>query len=180
MKNLSHYQKRFFMLVGATLLLLFFSYQWSFKKAAQEKKMHTQLKEKQALITNLGSEMQKWNELNRQVDTQFGSGVIQSFHENLLNAVGNFCEKNRLTLSEFSEPFTGNDGGYQVETIILTIEGSFIPLLELIYMLETEFKGGKIASVDFYKKKNFKTGKDELFLKLYMQKINKQNDETAA
>lgn len=178
MKSLTSYQKKFFMLAGAVFLLLLLSYHGSVKKAFTERKLHRQLKEKQTLIANLDTEMRKWNQLNLQMDRQFGNSAVQSFHENLLNAVGNFCERKKLTLTEFSEPFTGVDGGYSVETIILTIEGGFIPLLQLINMLETEFRGGKIASVGFYKKKNFKTGRDELFVKLYMQKINKQADET--
>lgn len=176
MKDLSPYQKKFLLLCGGLLVFLILAYQLSFKKALEEWRSNDELIEKSEFIANLDVEMMKWNRLNSDLESRFGNTIDQSFHESLLNMVGNFCDDNKLTLTEFSEPFEGTDEGYSVETIILTIQGKYKPLLQLLHSLETKFQGGKISSVQFLKERNFRTGRDELFLKLYVQKIKKKDE----
>ena len=178
MKDLSTYQKRFFLLMLGILVMVVLSYHLSIKKTLYAAREHKELLDKKQQIANLDYDMRKWNELNKSMDTKFGGyGAYLDFQENLLHEVGEFCHSNKLILSEFSEPFTGVDGGYEVETINLKIQGKFHPLLKLLHHLESNFKGGKISSAEFIKEKNFKTNKEELFLKLYVQKINKKDDE---
>lgn len=178
MKNLSTYQKRFYILLVSALVLIVLSYHLSIKKTLMARAEYEELLIKEAQIASLDSDLLKWTELNQLLDTKFGNnGAYLDFQENLLHQVGEFCHKNKLVLSEFSEPFSGVDGNYEVETIILKIQGRFHPLLKLLHNLEDEFSGGKISSVAFLREKNFKTNKEELFLKLFVQKINKKDDE---
>ncbi|MGB0176702.1 MAG: hypothetical protein ACPF9D_06030 [Owenweeksia sp.] len=178
MNSWTPYQKKFYMLAGGLLLLLILSYQFSISRTVNEFRMYRDYQEKKEMIANLDGDLKSWSERNRQLDQQLGGQYFtQGFQEGLLKEVGGFCNRNKLKLAEFSEPFEGEDGGYFVETIILTIEGDYKPLLRLMHHLETRFKGGRIASAEFVKQENFKTRREELFLKLYVQKIKKKEDE---
>lgn len=165
--------------MGALVLMLFVSYHLSFKKTIQAKGEYKELSEKSLKIANLDNDLRIWNEKNKNLDDKFGgSGEYDEFQENLLHTVGEFCNTHRVILSEFSEPFTGVDGGYEVESISLKIKGIYHPLLRLVNHLEKSFSGGKIASTKFLREKNFKSNKEELFLTLYVQKINKKENES--
>ncbi len=178
MKKWTPYQRKFYMLIGGMLLMVLMAYQFSWSRTLSEISTYKEYKRKDRMIANLDRDLKKWGEMNRELDERLGGqNITQGFQEGLLNEVGFFCDRNRLKLSDFSEPFEGEDGGYKVETIILTIEGSYKPLLKLMYHLETNFKGGRVASAEFLKEKNFKTQRDELFLKMYVQKIKKKDDE---
>ncbi|HBF21464.1 MAG: hypothetical protein CMI36_05175 [Owenweeksia sp.] len=178
MNKWTPYQKKFYLLAGGLFLLLILSYQFSISRTVEELTTYRDYKAKNALIANLGNEMKTWSERNRKLDEQLGGEYFtQGFQESLLHEVGSFCNRNRLKLAEFSEPFEGEDGDYRVETIVLTIEGDYKPLLKLMHHLETGFKGGRIASAEFLKEENFKSHREELFLKLYVQKIKKKEDE---
>lgn len=178
MNSWTPYQKKFYILAGGLGLLLILCYQFSISRAVQEYFIYREYKSKSEIIANLSSELKDWSERNRKLDEQLGGQYFnQGFQESLLHEVGEFCDEYHLTLAEFSEPFEGEDGGYFVETILLTIEGKYKPLLQLMHHLETEFRGGRIASAEFLKEENFKTRREELFLKLYVQKIKKKEDE---
>jgi hypothetical protein len=177
MNELSPYQKKFYLLVGGFFVLLVLSYQFSFKRMFKEQSEHKKLVAKSVQIANLDFDLRNLSQLNSDLDEKLGgSGNFKGFQENLLHEVGEFCDKNKITLTEFSEPFMGLDNGYQVETIILKVEGKYKALLRLTHHLETSFGGGKISSAQFIKEKNFKTNKEELFLTLYMQKISRNNE----
>lgn len=178
MNNITPYQKKFLILLGGFLLLIILSYQFSIKRTFAEKTVYKKLKSKTEKIANLDYDLRNLSNLNTALDNKLGGeSTFKGFQENLLHEVGQFCHNNKLIFSEFSEPFKGIDGGYWVETIILKVQGKYKPLLKLVHHLENSFGGGKLASTQFIKEKNFKTNKEELFLKLYVQKINKKDDE---
>lgn len=176
MNKLTPYQRKFFFLAGGIAFLLILSYPLSIQKAFTEMSRNRALKEKSVSIAGLGTSLQQWKNMNEILDEELGgSDSYSGFQERLLHETGQFCSANELKLEEFSEPFEGTDGDYLVETIIIHIEGRFKPLLRLVHHLEQSFKGGKISSADFHREKNFRTNKDELFLRLYVQKIRRKD-----
>lgn len=171
-------REKFLMLMGGCVILSVVSYYLAFSRTLTARAQYVALEEKMQGVQSLSSELDRWQNLNARLDEKLGGEqVLAGFHESLLNSVGRFCDKKNLTLTEFSEPFEGEDGGYTVETIVLTIEGGYKPLLELVYHLETQFRGGRVASVSFVKKKDYRKNREELFVEMYVQKIKMKEDE---
>ncbi len=178
MANKKSNKQKFIVLVAASVVLALASYFLSISKTLEARSEHVSLTQKMAGADRIAPEIAKWMALNEQLDDRLGGQqVLSGFHEILLGSVGKYCNQKDLTLTDFSEPFEGEDGGYLVETIVLTIEGGFKPLLGLVHHLETQFRGGKVASVSFIKKKNYRKNREELFLEVYVQKIKMKKNE---
>lgn len=179
MTTFSKYQRRFY--IGLVLVFAFavVSYHLSFKRAIHEYQESKRLENLSVDIENLDDQILYWKSLNLELDNSFGNiNNIDNFQENLLNELGYLCDSLKLILVDFSEPFKGIERSYEVETIILKIQGPFHPLLKLVHHIENSFAGGSISSVHFELQKNYKKNIEELFLTLYVQKIKKVENET--
>lgn len=95
-----------------------------------------------------------------------------SMHEQLLDVVANYCEKNDLVLRDFAPPVVYRQQELIVETHPVKVEGNYIALLKLIRHLEKTNKG-KVVSVDFLSKRDNKTQTLSLTATIYMQDIIK-------
>lgn len=169
---------KFFGLVAGLLVVSLVAYALALSKTMDERKKYVALNEKVHDLSSLNTELQRWRSLNAELDSKLGGEfVLSGFQESLLASVGQFCQTKDLTLSDFSEPFEGQEGAYTIETIIITIQGRYKPLLELVHHMENQFKGGKVASVSFYKEKNYRKNREELFLEMYIQKVKVNKDE---
>ena len=178
MKTMTKYQRLFYMSLGGSILLLILSYQLSFKETIKEYREHKSLEIVAANLESLDDQIMRWKSMNLNLENAFGdSNDYENFQENLLNKVGHLCDSLKLVLVDFSEPFSGIEKGYEVETIVLKIQGSFHPLLKLLNRLENNFAGGSLSSVQFKIEKNYKKNKEELYLNLYAQKIKKVENE---
>lgn len=162
------------MLCGGLVVLLVCAFYMSFSQTLASYTEFKTLEEKNKSIKSLTRDLQHWQSLNHQIDQSFGGqDVLSGFQEALLGSVGLFCEKHNLVFTEYLEPFEGVDGGYRVETIVIRVQGDFKSLLKLLHYLQTSFKAGKVSSAEFLKERNFKKNKDELYLKMYVQKVRK-------
>ena len=83
-------------------------------------------------------------------------------HKQLLERVGNYCERYTVTLREFPALHSFKQQNFVIETSSFNVEGGFIMILKLLRLLETEYKIGKVVSIDFYTEKNPKTKQTEL------------------
>ncbi len=93
--------------------------------------------------------------------------------QQLLGIVTDYCQKRDVVLREFPKTIQKTQEDYLVETNIFTVEGDFIKLLELVYLLEQKSRIGKIASVNFLSKKDFKTKSLALTATIYLQNVKK-------
>ena len=66
---------------------------------------------------------------------------------------------------------------YTVETCVLEVKGSFINLLELVYLFEQKLTLGKIVSVSFIKDEDRFTKISNLKVTIYIQNIKTINNE---
>jgi hypothetical protein len=86
-------------------------------------------------------------------------------------------QKNGLILKDFPQPFVGVENGYITKTAQLTVEGDFIPLLKLIYFLETDYSVGKVVAVGFKTSKERRTRKRKLNTTIYLQNVKAETNE---
>lgn len=94
--------------------------------------------------------------------------------QNLLSIVTMYCKENTIVLREFPQMIQTSGNEFLIETNAFKIEGSFIKLLQLLYILEQKRRIGKIASVSFLTKTDFKTKKPELTATVYLQHVSKK------
>ena len=121
------------------------------------------------------AELQK--ELNQKEKSLGFSSTKKEFQEQLLNNISTYCAENDLLLIEVPEVHTYKQHEYKIETYTTIVEGSYIKLLKLLYAIEQKFRIGKVVSVKFSSKKDYKTNELRLTLNMYIQNIKKEDYE---
>lgn len=170
-----NHQKKFWVLCVCLLLLSIASYQMSFSKTIEAQSYYSELIGKHERIVGLNKELTKYRQLTGGLSGDFVNSTKGSgdFNHILLDKVGRFCEERRLVLVEFSEPLKGIEKGYSIETGVITVEGDFKPLLELLNGLQNDFKMGRVVAADFEKEMDYRKNREQLFAKIYVQKISR-------
>lgn len=170
-KKISDKNKLYLLLAGL-IISLFVVYkiaiQSTINLASQCKELNdklSQVKDAPERIAELEAEISKYTDILSSETPELNMGEV------LLDAISRYCQENTLVLKEFPEDHVYNRNNYTINTSIITIEGGFIKMLKLLYMLETNKTYGKISSAGFYTYLDKKTKKYELNLKIYVQNI---------
>ena len=97
----------------------------------------------------------------------------------LLESISEYCNKNGCILKEIPRPIYSKDPNFDIETNVITVEGDYAQLLNLLYLLEQKEKsGGRLSSLYFSTKKNNNTKRINLELTMYFQEFNKLQNES--
>ena len=91
----------------------------------------------------------------------------------LLDSIGQRCRKAGMVLQEVQEPHIFRDEGFGIHTNVFEVKGGFQDALKMAYDLETGFEAARLVSLNFETRKNRKTGKKQLYAKLYLQNLEK-------
>jgi hypothetical protein len=107
------------------------------------------------------------------VDGKIGEnpGDIPEFQKNMLDKISSYCAQNGLVLKDFPKIHSWQKNDYQFITGYANIEGPFIPLLKLLYQLETSHTSGRIVSVTFASIEDHRIKKTRLTMSVYVQTI---------
>lgn len=169
MNNLSNKYKFFGLIAAAVLgLLLAWFMAWSntfevMAKCATEEAEIEKAQTADVRLIGLKREV-------AQLDALFGTASkASSYQHELFDVISNYCTKKGLIIKSFPAPVVNSRSGFEVETSSITIEGNFKPMLDLVYLLETKEKVGKIASVDFQVREDFKRQQKVLEMTLFVQ-----------
>ena len=107
----------------------------------------------------------------KRIEQLVGTNTVYNevdIHQVLLEAVTSYVQTNGLILKDFPQPYVAVNNGYITKTVQVTVEGDFVPLLKLIYFLETDYSVGKIVAVDFKTAKERRTRKRKLNTTIYL------------
>jgi hypothetical protein len=171
MFNKITYKKRNRLFAAAGVLLAFLIYQYSIRNTLELRAECVALALSVDSSANAPARMkivqQEMDELNKNLA---GCDSLTSLHELLLGEVTAYCGKNDITLRDFSPVVSYKKDNWLVETHPVTVEGRYIPILQLIHSLEKEQKG-KVISVDFISKKDIRTQKLSLLATIYIQNV---------
>lgn len=95
-------------------------------------------------------------------------------HEKFLfNVISDFCKKNNLILASFPTATKVKKKDFFIYTNEVTIKGNFVDLIQLLNFLETTPNIGRISSVHYKKRKDLTTKKEELFMTMYIELLDK-------
>jgi len=108
-----------------------------------------------------------------EIETRIGSNQSMEvdFQDLLLEKVSGYCKLNNLVLKEFPQTHSFSQQDYLIETNTIVVEGGFIKLLKLVYSLENDFEIGKVVSVKFSTKEDFRSKQLCLSAIIYYQNI---------
>lgn len=167
-------QRNTILLLGF-VLLIWIAYVFAFSKTIQAIQQYRKLKQQDELFT---SASQNLNNLKQQIsyyNSQLNKYQISSessYQNNLLNTINEFSKEHKLKIINFKNPvlFKLNNSAIQ-ETYIFTVESDYISMVNLIYKLEQYHNFGEIVSVNFNKKKNYRTQVKYLQCKIYLQRV---------
>jgi len=166
-------QKNMALLFGF-ILLLWISHQLSFSKTFALKRQHTVLKEDAYLFENSAQKLLQLKQEDQYYDSILKSKWIttdKSFQNNLLSTINAFADSTMIKVVSFENPHVFEQEGAEILTYAFTIQGNFNRITQLIYQLEQQFKLGKIISVNYIKKRNFRRRSDYLECKILLQRI---------
>ena len=118
------------------------------------------------------------NELHR-IENKIGkqNSAAESKEQQLLEIISHYCQNNHTILREFPKTMSSDQGDLTIETNLFVLEGGFQSLIKLVYLLEQKSTYGKVASVKYQIKKDFKTKEEVLTATVYIQNIKKQQHE---
>ncbi len=162
-------------LILGFLLVFFCAYKFSIQKTFASKKFLKRLTKERVLLANAGNRIFSLQQENKYLDTllnTYNMSVENSFQQTLLQKLNVFCERKKIAIISFNEPHSINLGESGVFTYVFTVKGNFTALVELTHYLEKQ-RLGEVTSVNFEKKKNYKTHHNYLICGFLLQKLNR-------
>lgn len=148
-------------LLSGFVVALLLCYKLAISKTLALKTNYNELNHQELLFKNTPRQLSLLKQKQRYYDSiltkyQRNGSSVQN---NLLKTITSFAKSNNLKVIEFLEPHIYNQDDHNIKTYLFTLEGNFNAILKLTYKLEQQTKFGEIISINFEKKKNFRTGK---------------------
>ncbi|QTE21142.1 hypothetical protein [Polaribacter cellanae] len=168
-------QKNIF-LIGSFILLSIISYVFSIQKTLDLKTRLTNLQKDEELLSNASQKILDLQQQNSYFDSilkQNDLSIENSFQQTLLRKLNSFSVQNPIEIIAFNEPHTIKENTADLKTYVFEVKADFISLLKLTNSLERQ-QLGKLVSVNIEKKKNYRSRKEELIGKFFMQKLTQQ------
>ncbi len=169
------YKKKNIALVIGFLLLLWIAHQLSFSKTIALKNQYHHLKTEALLFENSSQKLFGLQKEDNYYDSILKSKRIstsQSFQNTLLSTINTFVDSTNIKVVSFQNPHKLRQENAEILTYTFTLEGTFIEMTQLIYQLEQRIKLGKIISVNFSKKRNYRKRLDYLQCTILLQRIS--------
>lgn len=171
-------QQKNIALVLVFFVLLWVSYELSFSKTFALKKQLEVLKVEASLLENSDEKIQQLSRENNYYDSIFKAKQISSntsFQNNLLTKINTYSSDKSIQVVNFKNPHVFKKEGTKVFTYAFTLRGNFNELTKLVYQLEQQSKLGKIISVSYLKKKDYRKRKDYLECTVLLQHVTNKD-----
>lgn len=170
---MSNQRKNTFLLLGF-LALLFISYQISIKKTFAIKTQVTRLEKERDLLSNATHKIFLLQQENKYLDsilTKNNLSIESSFQQTLLEKLTAFAKKQSVDIISFKDPHSFKNNTMTLKTYAFEVKGYFNALLLLTNEIEKQ-QLGRLISVNFVKKKNYRRNRNELIGQFFIQKLN--------
>lgn len=161
-------------LILSFILLLWMAHELSFSKTLALSKEYHQLQKEILLFENGSQKLMTLQAQNKYYDSILKSKNIathRSFQNTLLRTINSFADSTNISISTFHNPHVFITDNTKIFTYSFSLKGNFNQITKLIYLLEQEFKLGKIISVNFLKKKDFRKRSEYLECTVRLQQI---------
>lgn len=173
------YKRKNQLLIGISILLFIIIYFLSIKKtiiAYNEYDKNIELLKMASNAPLLEVQLQKeLDAINNKLGSQNQDG--EKYSDKLIELITSYCQLNNAILKEFPETELAQKDDLLIETNRFTLAGDYVTLLKFVYLLEQKHKIGKVTSVNYLSKKDFRSNSNILTATIYLQNIKKQNNE---
>jgi hypothetical protein len=173
------YKKKNLILLLASILLAYIVYSFGIKKTIAAHSEYTENKNKMEQAANAPAMAEQLEKELIRMDAKIGSRNTEeeNLNETLLSLITSYCQSNHAVLREFPQTTINEDGDLSVETNRFIIGGNFFTLINLVYLLEQKYNLGKVVSVNYQLRKDFKTQEMQLTANVFLQNIKKKQHE---
>ncbi|WP_435261214.1 hypothetical protein [Tenacibaculum sp. nBUS_03] len=105
------------------------------------------------------------------LDDYLGEGDFQEhlIQQEILEVITSKANKNEIIVTDIKPTHRYLENNYSIISNTFTLRGSYNSLVNIINQIERNFRKSKLNNVRFYKKKNFKLRREELFVELVFQ-----------
>lgn len=150
LRKLSNKQK-LKLLAFASPLILLICYNWGIAKTIGQYREYRQSRANELEYKASAASSRKLQAKQTALDAFFTAYKLDTLDagRNLLTIVTDFCNSHELQLREYKPVKTSMQGGMQVLTRSVTVEGPFIECVRLVYALEKQFSAGRVCSVSY-------------------------------
>lgn len=172
---MSNQQKNIALFVGFLMLLLI-AYSVAIKKTIEAKTTHTKLLNDVDLLRNATGKTKFLAEKNTYLDSILQSNNVSinnSFQQVLLQKITDFTTANTIELRAFNEPHIVKEKKSSIQTYSFEVEGDFSNLLQFVNYIEQQ-QLGELTSINFLRKKNYRTNRYYLTVTVFLRKIINQ------
>lgn len=171
-KNLTYKQKNTYLLIG-TVAFILIAYITSIQNTVQ---LYQDNKRIESKITKAENAPKGIAELRKSLDglnEKLNHYLIDTLkeHQHTLEIVSEFCYKKKLVVKELPKRMITVEEDFTILTSALTIEGTYVNLLSLLYELEYRQRLGRLTSVSWKSYVDNKTKKTVLLMTIYLQNI---------
>jgi hypothetical protein len=172
-----NYKQKYQGLLGGIVLFLVIAYYLAFGKTWTAYQTTNQLQQQ---LSNAGQAWQEIEGYQRQLKKLESEQNNQFFTQNyLFQKVTTFCQENKLAIQEMPESIVYEQQDVEILHNPIKVEGTFVPIVQLLYNLEQKQQLGRIVSVEFNLGKNYQSRQAELTANIHLQNIqNKAKKET--
>lgn len=160
-------------LVIGFIIALFIVYKFAISKTIETQNVVSKLAKEKSLLNNISTKILDLEAKEVQLDAilkKRNISISNSFQQTLLQNVTSFAQMNKLQIIAFNEPHTYSTNITKLATYSFEIKGDFISLLKMVNFLE-RLQLGELLTINFEKKKNFRTNRNYLTCKVLLQKV---------
>lgn len=97
--------------------------------------------------------------------------------EYVMNKISDYCKTYSLQLINYPQSSYSTFNDYTIQSKTIEITGNFMNITKLVYSIEQELFLGRVASLQYYTKKNSASRKSYLVAKIIIQNIKKSDNE---
>lgn len=167
------YKKKNILLLVSFVVMLLVSYQLAIKKTVELKKRVAIQKKELSLLSNAQERLVFLKSQNSVLDSILKSkeiSIASSYEQTLLNGVTKHAKKHSLQIIVFEKSHVHVNDDFQTRTYTISVKGTFADLFSFHQDIEKD-RLGIIQSVQFLKKRNYRTKKEEVSCDILIQKI---------
>lgn len=137
------------------------------------KKQLSQVAQKLNAVDNSHVELASLNQEIKGINNAIGGQT--KVPEDVAQELLDFISKTALNIDivAIEDVHIATSDEFLVYTNQVTLQGDYEILLKLLYRIELKFKNSRIMNSQFYTKKNYRTNKNILYLKIILQNYEK-------
>ncbi len=165
-------------LVFSFILSLLIAYKLAFSKTISLRKLYLNNEKESLSVADINKklfQLTKQKTHNDSILKKYKNLTNSSFQNNLLQTINIISRENSLTVLSFNEPHYFIKDKARFANYQIKLSGSYENILKLLNKIEEEYKFGKLHSVNFEKKKDYKSGRKYLVVDFLLQRVNAPN-----